>query len=445
MSLINEVLRDLDKRHAPANELGGMPNEVRSLPSAPARRDSRAVRWWLALPLVMAVGFACFQVIQTALDADATDGEGKLSAATPMPLSTPTIAVSPAPTYGESATPAAPAPVAALGADTAQPVAPAESVDDAPMRLKIAMEISLPLMASVGQKDTPPEIKSPQISTPAPAVAVTVAAPVAAPVPSSPAAIPSPAKPANTAVSKAPIKAPMNAPVTDPAPKVAAPTPTPPSMPPTQTASADKRSAPPPAAAQEHAPIKPTATSVLATDDVTKAQVLLKNGQTQEGESMLRRLIDAQPSAIAPRQALITSLLSSRRFAEAIPVLKTGVSLNADQTSWAINLARLHAETGDYNAAWDALAKGLPRAQQQPEYLAFAGTVLQRLGRSPEAVAQYQAALRLRPEEARWWVGLGLALESSQRAADAQAAFMRAKTIGDYSPDMARFVDQKLQ
>ncbi|MBK6906010.1 MAG: tetratricopeptide repeat protein [Rhodocyclaceae bacterium] len=201
-----------------------------------------------------------------------------------------------------------------------------------------------------------------------------------------------------------------------------------------------------PASKPLSAPANPASNSAAtAADDWAKAQMLVRAGSNDEAEPLLRRVVESQPTAVAPRQALVGLLLGSRRFAEAIPVLKVGVQRVPQQTGWAMNLARLHVDAGDYASAWEALAIGLPHAQQQADYLAFAGTVLQRIDRSVDAATQYQAALRLRPEEARWWVGLGIALDAAGHPVDAKTAFRRAKAMGGYSSEMARYIDQKLQ
>ena len=203
--------------------------------------------------------------------------------------------------------------------------------------------------------------------------------------------------------------------------------------------------APAPSQAASASAITAASPAASVADDWAKAQVLVRAGSNDEAEVLLRKVLDSQPALVAPRQALVGLLLGARRFSEAIPVLKVGVQRLPQQTAWSMNLARLHVDAGDYPAAWEALATGLPHAQQQADYLAFAGTVLQRIARPVDAATQYQAALRLRPEEARWWVGLGIALDASGHSVEAKTAFRRAKALGGYSADMGRYIDQKLQ
>lgn len=136
-------------------------------------------------------------------------------------------------------------------------------------------------------------------------------------------------------------------------------------------------------------------------------------------------------------------LLAQGKRAEAEPLFRQGLARLPAQTDAAMTLARLQVDHGDLAGAWETLQKSLPHAQQQPSYRAFCGTVLQRLNRSREAVQHYQVALRLNPAEGRWWVGLGLALEGAGQAAEARAAFQRARAAGNLPPEMAVFAEQK--
>jgi MSHA biogenesis protein MshN len=91
------------------------------------------------------------------------------------------------------------------------------------------------------------------------------------------------------------------------------------------------------------------------------------------------------------------------------------------------------------------LSKYAGSAANDAEYHAFDAALLQRLGRNKEAVTGYQAALKLAPHAALWWMGMGISLQADNRDADALAAFQRAKSTGGLSPALVAFVDQRLK
>jgi MSHA biogenesis protein MshN len=179
-------------------------------------------------------------------------------------------------------------------------------------------------------------------------------------------------------------------------------------------------------------------------DDWSRAQTMLREGRNAQAEPLLLRLLESKPGNTAARQALLGILLPARRHAEAISVLHDGLLLNPENVSWAMNLARLHADANNYAAAWKVLDYSAPNARQNPDYLAFSGTVLQRLNRNSEAITHYLSALQIKPNEGRWWVGYAIALEAEGKAGEAKEAFRRALAVGDLSPEIVRFAEQKL-
>ncbi len=47
--------------------------------------------------------------------------------------------------------------------------------------------------------------------------------------------------------------------------------------------------------------------------------------------------------------------------------------------------------------------------------------------------------------DGRWWLGLGLAMESEGRNDQAVAAFLRARQCGNLSRELSALVEQKLR
>ncbi len=180
-------------------------------------------------------------------------------------------------------------------------------------------------------------------------------------------------------------------------------------------------------------------------DDWQRAQLLLHDGRSDQAEPLLRRALLNQPGNVSARQALIGILLPSRRHAEAAELMRLGLAQSPEQTAWAMNLGRLYVDKNDYAAAWEVLAKSATHAQQNAEYLAFCGTVLQRLNRSADALPYYRNALQLKPREGRWWVGYGIALESDGKTTDARESYQRARSLGELPAEVMSFVEQKLR
>lgn len=70
--------------------------------------------------------------------------------------------------------------------------------------------------------------------------------------------------------------------------------------------------------------------------------------------------------------------------------------------------------------------------------------LLAQAGRYAPAAAAYEQALKTRPDNATWWLGLGVAWNAQGQSAMAKEAFIRARRLGQLSPDVQAWLDQQL-
>ncbi|GAB2838832.1 hypothetical protein GCM10027277_02220 [Pseudoduganella ginsengisoli] len=186
-----------------------------------------------------------------------------------------------------------------------------------------------------------------------------------------------------------------------------------------------------------------TMTSEQQADNAYKrALAMLQDGRVQDAMAGLEQAVFAYPRHDAARQALVGLLLEARRNDEAMRHLQLGLGLDPKQQQMAMLLARLQIERG--GPAVETLMRTLPYAGNNPDYVAFLAGALQKVQRHREAVEQYQAALRLMPQNGVWWMGMGISLQADKRNAEAVEAYNHAKASGSLSPELASFVERKL-
>lgn len=175
-----------------------------------------------------------------------------------------------------------------------------------------------------------------------------------------------------------------------------------------------------------------------------KAVAAADQGRTAEAQESLRAALRADGLHTAARQLLVRLLLAEQRVDEAVQALREGLRKQPAQTGWAMTLARLQVDQGEIADAALTLRDTLPAASGNPDYLGFAGHLQQRLGHGGEAADLYRAAARLAPNDGRWWLGLGLAMESDGRNDQALAAFQRARECENLSPELSALAEQKM-
>jgi MSHA biogenesis protein MshN len=219
-----------------------------------------------------------------------------------------------------------------------------------------------------------------------------------------------------------------------PAPAVAPPAPAPAALPAAATDEPriDKQSRQPSAAERAQAEFR-------------RGQLAQRQGAADEAMVRYRAALAEQPEHVASRQALAGLLIERRHYDDAEEALRRGLALFPRQPYWPMTLARLRVERGDAPAALDILQRQAAAGEASADYQGFHGALLQRLGRAAEAIERYAAATRLAPNEARWWAGLGIALEGSGRAAEARNAFERARGLPGLPAELAAHIEQRLR
>ena len=130
---------------------------------------------------------------------------------------------------------------------------------------------------------------------------------------------------------------------------------------------------------------------------------------------------------------------------EAKKLLQEYLNSRPNHTGFAMLLARLQLDRGDTGGAMATMKRTQPYASDNADFLGFSAAVLQRAGQHPEAVDEYRAALRLKPDTAVWWMGLGISLQASERGSDALDAYRRALLSGSLSPELRAFVEQRIK
>lgn len=182
-----------------------------------------------------------------------------------------------------------------------------------------------------------------------------------------------------------------------------------------------------------------------AENEYRRALGLVNQGRIQEAAAVLRAALTEDHGHLGARLTLFGLLVEQQRLEEAQGLLQEALARDPLQPQLASRLARLQLERGDSRGAAETLGKAAGVAANDAEYRALHAAVLQRLTLHKDAVAEYQAALRLAPQAGVWWMGLGISLEADGRAAEAREAFLRARASGSLSAELDRFVEKKLR
>lgn len=182
-----------------------------------------------------------------------------------------------------------------------------------------------------------------------------------------------------------------------------------------------------------------------AENEYRKAYTLLQHGQANAALSGFEAALQLDAGHLAARQTLVRLLLDMKRATDAERVLQEGLQRDPKQSSLALLLARIQVGRNELTQALDTMEKSLPYAAKQADYQAFVAALLQRLNRHKEAITYFQNALQINPQSGVWLMGLGISLRAEQRNPEAKEAFNRALAVHNLSAELQSFVAQQLK
>jgi MSHA biogenesis protein MshN len=218
------------------------------------------------------------------------------------------------------------------------------------------------------------------------------------------------------------------------------------------SASVKPEQAPPSAASQEtvNAPgisKQPTQISPQqqAENEFRRAYGLMQQGQTGAAMSGFEAALQLDAGHLVARQTLVRLLIENKRTADAERVLQEGIQYDPRQTSLAMLLARIQVGRNELPQALETMQKSLPYAEKQADYQAFVAALMQRQNRHSEAITYFQNAVQLNPQSGVWLMGLGISLHEQQRQEEARIAFNRALATNTLNAELKAFVTQQLK
>ena len=174
------------------------------------------------------------------------------------------------------------------------------------------------------------------------------------------------------------------------------------------------------------------------------AVVMVQEGHLTDAQAALTQALDANPANHSARQMLADLLVDAGRRREATALLSNGLGLAPGHSGFCMALARLHLAAGAKQEAFAILQQGLSNAGDDGEYHGFFAALLQTFGRHEEATKHYLIGLRSDPSMPTWLVGIGISLRAQKKVVDAAEAFQRALDTGELSTEVADFARQQI-
>jgi len=170
-----------------------------------------------------------------------------------------------------------------------------------------------------------------------------------------------------------------------------------------------------------------------------RAVALVSKGNFAKAGVLLEQAVAEDPTHEQARESLAGIMVKRGEYELALQTVKAGLEEVPGSARLMFVQVRLLVELERYDQALRGLNE-MPRGTiHEPSRLAYSGAVLLRMGRVADAAEVYKRAVMAAPDEGRWWLGLGVALEASDATQQAAAAFERASLNRDLGAEARRY------
>lgn len=195
-------------------------------------------------------------------------------------------------------------------------------------------------------------------------------------------------------------------------------------------------------------PLRVTRGLTLEQQDRNASQsavALVQSGRLLEAYEGLLTFLARNPEAHTSRETLGTILLAQREVAQATAVVEEGLRLAPNYAPYKKIKARLLLQEGRSAEALQLLEQVPPSLQADKEYHELLATLYQQNSQHGKAIATYQELLRTNSSEGRWWAGLGISLEAQGDTQKAVASYQAALQQGNLDPGVRQYSQGRIR
>lgn len=181
----------------------------------------------------------------------------------------------------------------------------------------------------------------------------------------------------------------------------------------------------------------------LAQQKLALAEKALQAKQISKAEKLLEDVVLITPNDSQTRQKLAALWFGRQAYQDAVNLLSQGLALNRQDSSLRMMQARIYLTQGKVKAALNALK---PLAQLKDEqYQVMLANTAQQAQHLDAAVNAYQVLISMQPEMGRWQLGLAVLHDKNSQFNLASEAYKKALTKNDLSVSSEQFVKERIQ
>ena len=171
---------------------------------------------------------------------------------------------------------------------------------------------------------------------------------------------------------------------------------------------------------------------------------LSNENRFDEAIASLKHILSQDPGFSPARETVATLLIKKDDIAQAQEILAKGLALQPNYAPFVKLKAETLVQQNKINDALKLLLFSPPEISEDAEYYAFIAALYQQNEQHLPAKEIYERLLTLKPNNSTWWIGLGISLESIGERGQAADAFQMASHDINLQPDMKEYVEARL-
>lgn len=177
----------------------------------------------------------------------------------------------------------------------------------------------------------------------------------------------------------------------------------------------------------------------------SKIPHLIADNRTHQAMRDLEAMIIQYPDFAQGYSALAILELQRGQNIEALATINTGLVHEPGDPELVFLKARLLLQDDEVRAALHLLNQYSPKFSTHLDYYALRAMAEQRLGHDHLAEVYYNRLLKINPKAAQWWLGLGIALQNQGKLRESQYAYQQALDTGELRPSLQAYVETQLR
>lgn len=196
---------------------------------------------------------------------------------------------------------------------------------------------------------------------------------------------------------------------------------------------------------QRNAAIKTPAAQSLILQKYQIALDEAKLGKLQQAIANLSALLEVDPEYQDARTTLAALLMDKGNRPQASKIINEGLNIFPGYAPFVELKARLLTQDGKIQQALNLLQSAVPPITDNPDYHALIAALYERSNKDLFAIRTYQKLLALDPHNGSWWFGLAVSYDKVGKTRDATTAYERAMSEGHLNSASLAYLQKRLE